>query len=55
MDKYELTYDYPEYIPHITLSYDIGDTILPKNVEFPKFFRISSEYQEDLNLNKKYK
>ena len=55
MDKYELTYDYPEYIPHITLSYDIGDMILPENVEFPKFFRISSEYQEELDLKKKYK
>lgn len=55
MSKYELTYDYPEYIPHITLSYDIGEMILPKNVEFPKFFRISSEYQEELNLEKKYK
>lgn len=55
MGKYELTYDYPEYIPHITLSYDIGEMILPKNVEFPKFFRISSEYQEELNIEKKYK
>lgn len=55
MGKYELTYDYPEYIPHITLSYDIGEMILPKNVEFPKFFRISSEYQEELDLKKKYK
>lgn len=54
MQKYNLTYEYPEYIAHITLSYDIGDLDIPKDVEFPKFFRIQSEYQEDLNLEKKY-
>ena len=26
--KYEATYDFPEYISHITLSYDCGDTLL---------------------------
>ena len=25
MDKYQFVSDYPEYTPHITLSYDIGD------------------------------
>lgn len=54
MQKYNLTYDYDEYIPHITLSYDIGDMEIPKDIEFPKFFRIQAEYQEDLNLEKKY-
>lgn len=54
MKKYDLTYDYPEYIPHITVSYDIGDMEIPKDVKFPKFFRIQSEYQEDLNTEKKY-
>lgn len=54
MQRYSLTYDYPEYIPHITVSYDIGDTEIPKDVKFPKFFRIQSEYQEDLNTEKKY-
>lgn len=54
MQKYDLTYDYDEYIPHITLSYDIGDMEIPKDVKFPKFFRIQSEYSEDLNLEKKY-
>lgn len=54
MKKYNLTYDYDEYIPHITLSYDIGNMELPKNVKFPKFFRINSEYKEELNLEKKY-
>lgn len=54
MKKYDLTYDYDEYIPHITLSYDIGDLDIPKDVTFPKFFRIQGEYKEDLNLEKKY-
>lgn len=54
MQKYNLTYDYDEYIPHITLSYDIGDMEIPKDVNFPKFFRIQGEYSEDLNLEKKY-
>ena len=54
MQKYNLTYDYDEYIPHITLSYDIGEMEIPKDVKFPKFFRIQAEYQEDLNLEKKY-
>ena len=54
MQKYELEYDYDEYIPHITLSYDIGEMEIPKDTEFPKFFRIQSEYSEDLKLEKKY-
>ena len=57
MQKYDLTYDYEEYIPHITLSYDIGDLEVPKvlkDVKFPEFFRIQAEYQEELNLEKKY-
>ena len=57
MKKYDLTYDYDEYIPHITLSYDIGDLEvpkIPKDVKFPEFFRIQAEYKEELNLEKKY-
>ena len=54
MRKYDLTYDYEEYIPHITLSDDIGEMEVTKDVEFPEFFRIQAEYQEDLNLEKKY-
>jgi 2'-5' RNA ligase len=54
MEKYNLTYDYDVYIPHITLSYDIGDMEIPKDVKFPRFFRIQGEYKEDLNLEKKY-
>lgn len=54
MQKYNLEYDYDEYIPHITLSYDIGEMEVPKDVKFPEFFRIQAEYKEDLNLEKKY-
>ena len=54
MQKYDLEYDYDEYIPHITLSYDIGEMKVPKDVKFPEFFRIQAEYKEDLNLEKNY-
>ena len=54
MQKYDLEYDYDEYIPHITLSYDIGEMKVPKDVKFPELFRIQAEYKEDLNLEKNY-
>lgn len=54
MKKYNLTYNYDEYIPNITLSYDIGEMSIPDIEEFPRFFRIQSEYKEELNLQKKY-
>ena len=54
MQKYDLEYDYDEYIQHITLSYDIGEMEVPKDVKFPEFFRIQAEYKEDLNLEKNY-
>ncbi len=46
------TYDFPEYKPHITLSYDIGalkilDTALDKS----KVLEMASEYVEDLDLD----
>lgn len=52
-----LTYDYPEYIPHITLSYDIGDfdiseIKLNESTTLPMFFNIITEYKEDLQVNK---
>lgn len=51
MDKYDLTYDYPTYIPHITLSYDckdfeIGDKTPPKLTIISK-----KEYLEDLDMD----
>lgn len=51
MKEHQAHYDYPEYIPHITLSYDIGrfdDSKLDFSM-IAKPFELSDEYQEDLN------
>ena len=54
MKKYDLTYNFDEYIPHITLSYDIEDfDISNLNIkDLPTNFTINTEYKEDLNINK---
>ena len=56
MKKYDLTYDFEEYLPHATLSYDIGDfDISVLNIkDLPKHFTINTEYKEDLDLDKSY-
>jgi hypothetical protein len=54
MDKYDATYDYEEYHPHVTLSYDIGDKAMPsfENLNtMPKEFHLALEYMEDLKLD----
>ncbi len=56
MKEHGATYDFPEYIPHITLSYDVGDMDLKDIQEkftelLPKEFHINAEYKEDLNLD----
>lgn len=55
MKQHNATYDYDEYKPHITLSYDVGDDWFP-NVSTISFkdnsqVTISSEYIEDLDLD----
>ena len=53
MEEYDATFDYPEYRPHITLSYDIGDIdykILP-DVSTIGPIEIVEEYSEDLDFN----
>jgi len=55
MKKHGATYDYPEYLPHITLSYDLGDMEIPKWEGIPKEFHINYEYSEDLKLEWKPK
>lgn len=50
MSEYQLEYDYDEYIPHITLSYDIGDMDLDFSGEFPTMV-VVEEYKEDLILD----
>ena len=44
------TYDFPEYIPHITLSYDIGSLKIGEGQEFNFDIVRSYEYVEDLDL-----
>lgn len=54
MSKYELTYDYDSYKPHITLSYDVGDAWqIPENVKFSDInsLEIITEYHESLQLD----
>lgn len=56
MTEHDALYDYPEFIPHITLSYDIGDIMIPKNKYLPNtIFKINKEYSEDLKLEWKPK
>lgn len=52
MAKYDLTYDFPEYIPHITLSYDIGDfDVSAYEGDLPDSLIFMTEYVEDLVLD----
>lgn len=50
MNEYNLTYDYDEYIPHITLSYDIGDFDYTKLEKFDGVLKFNNMYKEDLDL-----
>ena len=51
MKAHQATYDYPEYLPHITLSYDIGDMPQPAfPSDIKKEFRLVEEYAEELKL-----
>lgn len=51
MDKYKTTYDFEEYIPHVTISYDCGD-FNPEDFtgELPNIVFVG-EYLEDLILD----
>jgi len=51
MEEHGATYDFDDYKPHITFSYDVAD-MNPKDL--PKFdgkIEIVEEYGEDLNLD----
>lgn len=51
MQEHQATYDYPEYLPHVTLSYDIGD-MDHSNLPVPEFpLNVVHEYHEPLNLD----
>lgn len=51
MEKHKATYDFDEYKPHVTLSYDVGGLDEKKLPKFKKGLRIVEEYQEDLSLD----
>jgi len=66
MKEHDATYDFDEYIPHITLSYDLGNEYLGGDMEndvlldkiseeflkeIPDRISIIKEYKEDLDLN----
>lgn len=54
MDEHQATYDFPNYEPHITLSYDIGNiktTKLPDIKGILPTITIVHEYGEDLDLS----
>lgn len=54
MKEHDAAYDFDEYKPHITFSYDINDGADIDHDELPKFsgkIEIVEEYGEDLNLD----
>lgn len=54
MKEHDATYDFPDYKPHITLSYDIGDLDEKKFPDIKKYLKeitIVEEYREDLDLD----
>lgn len=54
MDTHEATYDFPNYTPHITFSYDIGNmdiSTLPDVNAYLSAVVIIEEWSEDLNLD----
>lgn len=50
MKTHDATYDYDEYIPHITISYDIGDFGID-SLNFNESLDIIEEYKKDLKLD----
>ena len=48
MSEYDLTYDYDEYVPHVTLSYDIGDLTYDHFDGTLPTVTVHDEYVEDL-------
>lgn len=51
MDEHQAEYDYAEYHPHITLSYNIGDLDIKHLPRYTGKLVIVEEYGEDLNLD----
>lgn len=52
MDKHDASYDFDEYKPHVTLSYDVGnDFDVDKLPDFPQELSLINEYYEDLVID----
>lgn len=51
MDEHDAEYDYDEYNPHVTFSYDIEELDVDKLPPFTQPIEIVKEYQEELNLD----
>ena len=53
MSNHDLTYDYPEYKPHITISYDVGDDFDVNMLDASDIGKMYTayEYKEDLELD----
>lgn len=50
MENYDATYDYDEYKPHISLSYDVGEDFDPSSLPYPNAINVVKEYSEELKL-----
>ena len=51
MKEHDATFDYDEFKPHVTFSYNVDDLQCKDLPEFDDDIEISEEYGEDLNLN----
>lgn len=51
MKEHEATYDFPDYKPHVTLSYDVSSLQCKDLPKFEESIEIVEEYVEDLNLD----
>ncbi len=50
MNQHGATYDFDEYKPHVTLSYDVGNLKVDKLPTFEDSLEITSEYDEELKI-----
>lgn len=54
MRQHEATFDFPDYRPHVTLSYDVGEwhpEVREVTFEDGSHIEVVEEYQEELNLD----
>lgn len=51
MDEHNATYDFDEYKPHLTLSYDVSDIDIKSYPEYDGPVEIDFEYTEPLDLD----